>query len=100
MFRIILIVLLSIALIWVLFYLFGNKGDKTPESNGCPSSFTIHPYGQIIQNAVAITYSTSNGKYYMQDAAGFAGYSAGLAPKEITQEVFMAACKKYQGGGQ
>lgn len=95
--RTIIIVILVLALVGVLYYIFSNKGSNPSTNSGCPSSFTIHPYGQIIQNAVSITYSTSGGKYYMQDAAGFGGYSAGLAPVEITQEVFAKACKQYQG---
>lgn len=69
--------------------------DKKNNISTCPASFTIHPTG-IVAGLVSTTYSNVDGKYYKQTSGGFAGYSGQLAPMEITEVNFLAACKVFQ----
>lgn len=83
-------------LLWA-YFAFANKGDKkNDETSSCPSSFTLHPLGGFIQDALSVTYSMNGDKYFSQTSGGYLGYSAQIAPKEISKEAFLKACKEYK----
>lgn len=75
---------------------FAGNGSEKEVENSCPASFTIHPYGNVIANAVSVTYSMLGGKYFSQASGGYGGYSAQLAPKEISKDEFAKACNQYK----
>lgn len=93
--------IVALLLIFVAYLLLSNKpeADKAP-SDGCPASFTINPLGSLAPDSVSITYSTAGGKYYSQASGGIGGYSAQLAPREISQKTYMDACDKYKSNKQ
>ena len=86
-----------IGILILLYVVFGNKaaGSNPPAPSPCPETFTIKPVGGIA-GLTSTTYSIVGGKYYSKTSAGIGGYSGSLAPKEITKEDFLAACKVFQ----
>lgn len=89
--------ILVLILVVVVYKTYANKkAGKDTTSNGCPNSFTLHPFGTLVANAVSINYSMSGGKYFSQASGGYGGYNAELAPKEISKDAFMKACDQYK----
>lgn len=91
-----LILVIILVLIGAYLLIFNKPTEKKEEDLGCPPSFTLYPYGQILSNAVAVNYSTDGSKYFSQTSGGYGGYQGQLAKKEISKETFLAACKSYQ----
>lgn len=83
-------------LIFIAYMVFGKSSTSKESTPTCPNTFTVNPLGNLVPDSVSITYSSSGGKYYSQTKGGIAGYGLQLAPKEITKDKFMEACKSYQ----
>lgn len=92
--RTLIIVVLVVLVIVLLVSLGKGKDAGQNDQPTCPNQFSLRPES-IIGNVATTNYFKNGDKYYSQTSGSALGGSVQLPPKEITETVFVDACKKF-----